>query len=461
MSLIHAFPAQSVDYDLSEFVSDCGRHRWPILVQEDLTDTAITKFLEDQHPDLGIVIGGDCIPANLLGLPRCGSLIAEITRTPDADVTHLGASEISVRKTETPHSCLPLASIRLTSQPYDSVAGSDLKAELISNDLLLCLIETYAQGEPDRASAKADAWIREMLSACMAVPRQAITATEKSQVQRTRPLWKMAMHTALLISPIVICRNWYRRLRGQFPVVIFFHHLVSDRAHPLGIPTELFLQQVRFLQRYYRVVSLSEALSDLRSGSVTCPTAVLTFDDGYEENFLTMRAVTEQAGISVTLFVCANAVSAHASFGHDAQNTDSAFPSLEWRQIEYWQSDGLEVGSHTLSHFDCGSQDQVALRNEIVRSREIMEAELNRKVNFFAFPWGKAQNMSSPAIEIATSAYDCCFSALDSEIFAGRGNVSKLVGRKFLPSNNWDLELTLQSVFDLARCLKLSTRKQI
>ena len=55
-----------------------------------------------------------------------------------------------------------------------------------------------------------------------------------------------------------------------------------------------FLRQVNYLLRHYRVVSLSEGVELVRTGAVKVPTVAITFDDGYADNFVNLRAVSEE-----------------------------------------------------------------------------------------------------------------------------------------------------------------------
>ena len=80
--------------------------------------------------------------------------------------------------------------------------------------------------------------------------------------------------------------------------------LIADRECLLGMPTENFVRQVRYLKEHYRIASLPEALAMLEQGEVEQPTVVLTFDDGYAENFLSLRAVAEAEDVPVAVFVC-------------------------------------------------------------------------------------------------------------------------------------------------------------
>src|SRR6185437_4680580 len=78
-----------------------------------------------------------------------------------------------------------------------------------------------------------------------------IEAPEVGPTFRHRPKWKLCLETLLLCSPPMIARNWYRKIRRNYPVTILTHHLVSDRPHRMGISTQAFWRQVRFLQRHY------------------------------------------------------------------------------------------------------------------------------------------------------------------------------------------------------------------
>jgi peptidoglycan/xylan/chitin deacetylase (PgdA/CDA1 family) len=215
----------------------------------------------------------------------------------------------------------------------------------------------------------------------------------------------------------------------------------------MGISTESFWRQVRFLQRHYRIVSLTEAVELLRSGNVMAPTVVLTFDDGYQDNFVNLRTIADEAEVPVTLFITTRPVDAQTEFQHDLENGSTGHMPLTWSQILYWAPRGAEFGSHTQTHVDCASVDRTTLEREIGGSREDMESRLDAPVRFFAFPFGKRENLSAQAIEIAASMYPYFVSGLDGENLPDKTTTFPHLFRKNLYPNRWELELELQSVF--------------
>jgi Polysaccharide deacetylase len=243
-------------------------------------------------------------------------------------------------------------------------------------------------------------------------------------------------------------RNWKRRARGTFPVSILFHHLVSDRPHRLGISTEHFLRHVRFLQKYYDVVSLEKAIEMLQSNSVRRPTVVLTFDDGYQDNFINLRAVVEQTGVPVTMFISSDHVDRESEFAHDLEYNHPGFFPLTWNQVRQMQASGFEIGSHTRTHFNCGSEDSAALESEIAGSKDDLEKNLGQPIQFFSFPFGLPENMSPQAVKIAGRVYAHILSACGGENYAPEDGVVRHLRRWCHPSRLWDLELQLQGVLE-------------
>jgi peptidoglycan/xylan/chitin deacetylase (PgdA/CDA1 family) len=253
----------------------------------------------------------------------------------------------------------------------------------------------------------------------------------------------------LLFSPVFIARSWYRRLRGRYPVLILTHHLVADRPHRMGVSTEAFWRQVAFLRRHYRIVTLANAVAQLRSGAVRTPTVVLTFDDGYGDNFISLRAVAEETGTPVALFLAIQPIETRQEFRHDLDQGIRGFLPLTWDQIRYWRERGAEFGSHTMTHADCGAADPQSLEEEVVKSQQVLEGRLGEPVSFFAFPFGERQNISAPAMRMAESTYSYVLSGFGGENSPTKEANTSHLFRKSLYSSLWELELELQSIFEV------------
>ena len=435
----------------------CQGAGWPFLAVSDLGGESVVGFARRQCPDLILVLGEAAPRRELLDVPSMGLVRAVVGALIDARAATAEKACITVEYfAKGMDSPLALASLNVPFQIQDGPFSKVLKCDLIIDDLLLQTASCLGKGSQIQASREVKDWMRRILSPYLDQfgTQQTPAPREASHPRRYRSILKLCAQS-LLIGPWVVSRNWYRRIRGRYPVLILTHHLVSDRPHRMGISTEEFWRQVRFLQRHYRIVSLSAACELLSSGSVKTPTVVLTFDDGYRDNFVTLRAVADETTIPVAMYVATQPVEEDLEFQHDLENATRGFPALTWDQIRYWNAQGVEFGSHTRTHFDCGATDSARLHEEIAGSKRDLEKALGKPVKFFAFPFGKPENISQAAAELAASTYDFFDSSLGGENLPDGGPCRQHLLRKNFYPDPWELELEMQSVFDLVQKTKL------
>ena len=443
----------------------CGEHSWALFLAEEINCSQVLEFAHQKDADLGVAFGLASVPEALAALPKQGTVQGQISYfgRQGSQITlgkratdPLTGTRVRVQRIARGREDLLLASLALFPQPLDTAVSLELKSNLILQDLLVQGVAALGQHPDQEAAVRISTWIRNTLPSYLTQANDSAATGSPNQAPplRVRPRWKLYVYGLFLLLPSVLFRNWLCRWRKQYPVLILNHHLISDRYHRMALSTEAFLNQVRFLQRHYRIVSLSAATKLLRSSSVPEPTVILTFDDGYEDNFLNLRAVAEETGVPVVLFVSTQPVTEHKEFTHDLQCGQTGFRALTWDQIRYWSDEAAEFHSHTCSHYDCGSTDPVALKKEIVESKRKLESRLGKPVTAFAFPFGKPENMSTLAMTIAGRTYDHFLSCFGGENFPSDTEIHKHLLRKYLQGNAWENEFELQNVFEIADSLK-------
>jgi peptidoglycan/xylan/chitin deacetylase (PgdA/CDA1 family) len=450
----------TVNY-LAERCSQLGR---PLLITDHLAGESIAEFTRQQQPDLIIVLGEPPLDQDLPDIPSLGLIRVVVRRTADPTTAGLQKGiELEVQHSSKGSiGAPPLAFVSLPSQAHDGLLGLTLKSDLIADDLLIQAAKSLDKGNQTQVSKDVKAWIESNLAPYLdqfePLQGQSATDLDTHSRRRHRSIAKMLVQS-LLCSPWIIGRNWYRRLRGRYPVLILAHHLVSDRFHRMGMPTEDFWNRIQFLQTQYRIVSLYEADRLLRSGRVNAPTLVLTMDDGYCDNFVSLRAVAEETGTPIALFVATRQVELHREFDHDVADGTRGFFPLTWDQIRHWKHRGVDFGSHTRTHFDCGSRDPAKLEPEIAGSKTDLERCLQQPTSLFAFPFGQPENMSAEARQLAASTYSIFLSSFGGENLPDKDKGQYHLLRKKFYFDSWELELELQSVFDLVQSTKLRLRK--
>ena len=90
-------------------------------------------------------------------------------------------------------------------------------------------------------------------------------------------------------------------------VPIFYYHSISDDlTHPwsfLSLPTRVFEKQLRYLKdNGFKTLTVSELYSAKKSG-IPDKTVVLTFDDGYLDNWVFAYPLLKKYGLKATIFV--------------------------------------------------------------------------------------------------------------------------------------------------------------
>ena len=193
-----------------------------------------------------------------------------------------------------------------------------------------------------------------------------------------------------------------RCLQSQVPIMVLFYHRVADK-HPNGwtISTTRFRDQIQWLKRRFDMVSLETAQQRIDAGENDRPTVCITFDDGYAENCEMAIPWLLEKEIPFTYFVSTLYMQQGKPFPHDVAR-GQPLPPNTIGQLRHMAAAGVEIGAHTRTHADLGVlHHELKLREEIVGSKEDLEDALGQKVNYFAFPFGMPDNLSTSAFRIA------------------------------------------------------------
>ena len=160
-------------------------------------------------------------------------------------------------------------------------------------------------------------------------------------------------------------------------VPILAYHQVDNLPEVYSIDPDEFEQQMQYLSSHgYTAVSLADMLAAAQGGSpLPDKPVIISFDDGYADNYLTALPIMKKYGLRGTVFVIA---------GQVGQNG-----YLTWEQIRAMQVSGTEIGSHTFSHVALSELAQPQMLDELMRSKQTLETNLGRPVEFLAYPFGQ------------------------------------------------------------------------
>jgi peptidoglycan/xylan/chitin deacetylase (PgdA/CDA1 family) len=195
--------------------------------------------------------------------------------------------------------------------------------------------------------------------------------------------------------------------------VIALFHRVDDRwkGNPISSTEAEFIEYCDFFQRHFTVVTLTELLRKLKTGENVSRHLVITFDDGYKDNHDFAAVELRKRNLPATFFVATDFISTNRVPWWDAE---SPIPPtwMSWDDVRSLRKQGFEVGSHTANHVDLGVVDRNEAYAELTSSRERLGKELGEEVPFFAYPYGRRNQITEENRALVREiGYECCLSA--------------------------------------------------
>jgi peptidoglycan/xylan/chitin deacetylase (PgdA/CDA1 family) len=131
-----------------------------------------------------------------------------------------------------------------------------------------------------------------------------------------------------------------------------------------------------FISRHhYRVIPLKDLVEALaKNKALSRNTVVITFDDGYEDNYQNAFPILKKHRFPATLFVITDSVGKQGF--------------CSWGQLKEMQNNGIDIGSHTKTHPYLPQVNEERLRKEIFESKKEIENKLGKKISLFCYPNG-------------------------------------------------------------------------
>jgi len=176
---------------------------------------------------------------------------------------------------------------------------------------------------------------------------------------------------------------------SQLPILLY--HTISDgvqgELQRYAIPPAQFEEQLRYLAEHgYRSVTLDEWQSASRRGrSLPGRAVMLTFDDGYRDFLTAAWPLLRAYGFTALVFV----VAARAGETNVWDSLwEQELPLLNWDEIRELAADGVQFGSHTMTHPRLTALSTEQLTQELMQARLVVERELDTSVTAIAYPWG-------------------------------------------------------------------------
>jgi peptidoglycan/xylan/chitin deacetylase (PgdA/CDA1 family) len=174
--------------------------------------------------------------------------------------------------------------------------------------------------------------------------------------------------------------------------ILMYHSIssyASPRFRPCIVSPEVFDEHLAYLKQYhYTSVTVTQFVQAMSRGGDRLPprAVILTFDDGYEDFYTEVLPALQRHGFTATLYVTTGFV---GGTSHWLQHMGEGMrPMLTWEQLVEINMSGIECAAHTHTHPSLDMLPPSLARDEIVRSKELLEDHLGQEVFSFAYPYG-------------------------------------------------------------------------
>jgi peptidoglycan/xylan/chitin deacetylase (PgdA/CDA1 family) len=186
-------------------------------------------------------------------------------------------------------------------------------------------------------------------------------------------------------------------------VALCYHHVTPTGGPLSNTPQRLHDHLLALRRAGYAFIGLDELAGDPAPRRRRRKTVLVTFDDGYVDNWFWAYPVLRDLRIPSVFFVITGVLhegpprqppetTAEVRRLSDDANADRF---LRWSELDAMQSDGLvSVQSHTHSHLDLRGfgADRAAmleaLRGDLSAASDAIETRLRSRPHALAWPWG-------------------------------------------------------------------------
>lgn len=160
-------------------------------------------------------------------------------------------------------------------------------------------------------------------------------------------------------------------------VPILNYHKVDYYNHALSLSPEQFDEQMAYLAKEgYQTISPDRLMAYLNYGRKLPEKPILiTFDDGYADNYIYAYPILKKYGFTATIFVVTSLVGSDERY-------------MTWEQAREMQQNGFVIGSHTVNHRPLTKQSDQEVLAELSESRDIIKQNLGTFPKYFAYPTG-------------------------------------------------------------------------
>ena len=193
-----------------------------------------------------------------------------------------------------------------------------------------------------------------------------------------------------------------KREKTSLPTLrVLMYHRISDSIETdiLNTHPSMFARQMEWLkEERYNILSAEDAMIGLFNGSLKTDSVLITFDDGYRDNYTEAYPVLKRMGLPALFFPTSDFVlglSKHPRYKNWKEEVEYLTPD----QIREMSSNGIDFGSHGKTHTHFPTLSPELAEDELKESKECLEQWAGKQISLCAYPNGLYDPEHFPLLE--------------------------------------------------------------
>ncbi|MFD1871723.1 polysaccharide deacetylase family protein [Hymenobacter bucti] len=229
--------------------------------------------------------------------------------------------------------------------------------------------------------------------------------------QRVRADYDLAAIAARVLAVYESARM-QKAVPGFIPVLMY--HKIPDAPlasrHQIFVTKENFAKHLAYFQQQKFTPITFLDYQDFASGRR--PLAefprrpiILTFDDGYVDNYTNLLPLMQQAGYRGVLYLLGDFGVRYNYWDADADPTEPRADIMDAAQKQAFVAAGWEIGAHTMRHARLPELPAAEAAAEIQQSKTALEQALGTEIISFAYPYGALTEAVKTQVQQAGFTY--------------------------------------------------------
>jgi peptidoglycan/xylan/chitin deacetylase (PgdA/CDA1 family) len=236
--------------------------------------------------------------------------------------------------------------------------------------------------------------------------------------------------------------------------------------------TKVFSEQMRYIVSNFNVLSLEDIVERMKKKDIPDNSIVITFDDGYKDNYLNVFPILKELSIPATIFLATEVIGSQKILWHDRvfsafretqvehfdgfginnqiyslttqeekncarsdilkflknvnneerilyidrlmnkldinDKKEEANLMMTWEEVKKMHENGIFFGAHTVTHTILSNLNIKKAEEEIFSSKKIIEEKLGTEVRTFAYPNGSKTDFNETTKNLLREAGYSC-----------------------------------------------------